>query len=52
VSTDQASGGGPFAPLGTTPLTLATYAGPVKNGEVTIAFRRHIDTTQALRTGT
>jgi hypothetical protein len=47
----QASGGGPFAPVGTTPLDLRAYPGPVSNGIVAIAFRQHIGPTQALRTG-
>ena len=41
-----------FAPLGTGPLTLLTYAGPVSNDAVTIAFRQHIAANDALRTGT
>jgi hypothetical protein len=47
----QASAGAPFAPVGTSPLTLLTYAAPVSNGAVAIAFRQHIGSTQALRTG-
>jgi hypothetical protein len=42
------AGSGAFAPLG----TLQTYGGPVSNDVVAIAFRQHIGTTQALRTGT
>jgi hypothetical protein len=30
---------------------LLTYAGPVSNDVVTIAFRQHIGPSQALRTG-
>ncbi len=47
----QASATGTFAAVGTAPLTLLTYAGPVSNGAVTLAFRQHIGPTQALRTG-
>ena len=47
----QASGGGAFAALGAPPLTLITYAQPVSDGGVAIAFRQHIGATQALRTG-
>ena len=42
------------APLSTTagsPLTLLTYAAPASNDAVTVAFRQHLGTTQALRTG-
>jgi hypothetical protein len=45
---------GAFAPLSTvagSPLSLLTYAGPVSNDRVSIAFRQHIGSTQALRTG-
>ncbi len=50
----QARVSGPLAALSTTagsPLTLHSYAGPVSNDAVTIAFRQHIGPTQALRTG-
>jgi thrombospondin type 3 repeat protein len=47
----QASATGTFASLGTPPLTLLTYAAPVSNGSVAIAFRQHIGATQTLRTG-
>ena len=47
----QASATGTFAALSASPLTLLTYAGPVSNGSVTLAFRQHIGPTQALRTG-
>jgi hypothetical protein len=46
--------GGALASLSTTagaPLSLLTYAGPVSNGAVSIAFRQHIGASQALRTG-
>jgi hypothetical protein len=43
--------GGALAPLGAAPLPLLSYAGPVSNDAVTIAFRQHIGATQALRTG-
>jgi hypothetical protein len=32
--------------------TVKTYAGPVSNGTVTIAFKQAIGATDALRTGT
>lgn len=43
--------GGPFVPLGATPLTLLTYSAPVSNDPVTIGFRQRIRETDALRTG-
>jgi hypothetical protein len=50
----QASGGGEFLPVGgaTAPITLKTWAGPVSNDAVTIAFRQAIGAGDALRTGT
>ena len=51
----QASAGsGALATLSTTagsPLTLLTYAGPVSNDAVSVAFRQNIGSLQALRTG-
>ena len=49
----QASAGSPFAPVtgASGPLTLKSYAGPVSNDGVTIAFRQAIGTNDALRTG-
>ena len=44
--------GAPLAALGTTPLPLLTYSGPLSNDAVTLAFRQHIGAAQALRTGT
>ncbi len=41
-----------FAPLGTGPLTLLTYSGPVSNDTVTFGFRQNIAANDALRTGT
>jgi len=38
--------------LSGSPLTLRTYAGPVSNDRVDVAFRQHIDSTDPLRTGT
>ena len=38
--------------LSGSPLTLLTYAGPVSNDRVDVAFRQHIDSTDPLRTGT
>jgi len=43
---------GVFAALSGSPLTLRTYAGPVSNDRVDVAFRQHIDSTDPLRTGT
>jgi hypothetical protein len=43
---------GTFAAVSGSPLTLLTYAGPVSNDAVAIAFRQHIDRTEPLRTGT
>ncbi|HET6548030.1 MAG TPA: thrombospondin type 3 repeat-containing protein, partial [Solirubrobacter sp.] len=50
----QAKVSGAFAPLSTagTPLPLLSYAAPVSNDAVPIAFRQHIGPTEALRTGT
>ena len=42
---------GAFAPLGSGPLALLQYGRPVSNDAVSIAFRQHIGSTQALRTG-
>ena len=47
----QASATGTFAALSASPLTLLTYAAPVSNAPVALAFRQHIGPTQALRTG-
>jgi hypothetical protein len=41
-----------FAPLGSGPLALLQYTGPVSDDAVPLAFRQHIASTQALRTGT
>jgi hypothetical protein len=43
---------GAFAPLGSGPLTILTYAAPVSNDAVTVGFRQHIAASQPLRTGT
>ena len=47
---DRTAGSVAFAPL-TAPVTLLGY-GPVRNDVVPIAFRQHIGSGQALRTGT
>jgi hypothetical protein len=49
----QVNAGGPFADVGgsATPTVLKTWAAPVSNEEVTIAFQQHIGATDALRTG-
>ena len=48
---DRTAGSVAFAPL-TAPVTLLGYGGPVRNDVVPIAFRQHIGSGQALRTGT
>ena len=52
-ATSPAGNGGAFAPVGgsANPTTLLSYAGPVSNDPVSIAFKQHIDATDALRTG-
>jgi hypothetical protein len=40
-----------FAPLGTGPLTLLSYTGPVSNDMVTFGFRQNVAANDALRTG-
>jgi hypothetical protein len=45
------AGAGTFAPLGTTPLALLTFTGPVSDEPMAIAFRQHISASDALRTG-
>ena len=44
----------PFAPVGgsASPTTLKTWANPVSNDAVALAFRQAIGATDALRTGT
>ncbi len=43
--------GGAFAPLSGTPTSLLTYSGPVSNDSVALSFLQHVDSTDALRTG-
>ncbi len=50
-ASSAAGTGTALAALGASALSLLTYAGPVSNDAVTIAFRQHIGTAQALRTG-
>ena len=50
-ATDAAKPASAFAPLGSSPLTLLTYGGPVTNDAVTIGFQQPIASTDALRTG-
>jgi hypothetical protein len=38
--------------VGSAPASLLTYAGPVSNDPVSIAFKQHVDRTDPLRTGT
>jgi hypothetical protein len=40
-----------FAPLGTGPLALLSYPGPVSNEAVTFGFRQNVAANDALRTG-
>ena len=49
----KAGGGGTAADVGgsSAPTVLKTWANPVSNDPVTIAFFQHIDATDALRTG-
>ena len=42
---------GAFAPLGTGPLTILGYTGPISNDTVTIGFKQTIAALDALRTG-
>jgi hypothetical protein len=52
VNASSANGvGSAFAPLGATPLTLLTYAGPVSNDTATIGFKQSIAANDPLRTG-
>jgi hypothetical protein len=44
-------GTGPFSALSGAPATLKRYDGPVSNDGVTMAFRQHVDSGDALRTG-
>jgi hypothetical protein len=48
----QAATNSAFAPLGTSPLTLLTYSGPVSTDPITIGFKQSISENDALRTGT
>ena len=41
-----------FAPLGTGPLALMSYSGPISNDAVTFGFRQNVAANDALRTGT
>jgi hypothetical protein len=43
--------GSALTALAAAPLTLLTYAKPVSNDAVSVAFRQHIGSTDALRTG-
>ncbi len=44
-------GTGAFSTISGAPATLKTYDAPVSNDAVTVAFRQHVDTGDALRTG-
>lgn len=50
-ATSSVGVGGPFVPLGASPVTLLTYAGPVSKDPVTIGFKQPISETDPLRTG-
>src|SRR4051812_20532823 len=43
---------GAYSTVGSAPANLLTYSGPVSNDNVTIGLRQHIDSGDALRTGT
>ena len=45
------TGGAAFSPVSGTPLTLLTYAGPVSNDPVAVAFQQRIGASDPLRTG-
>ena len=49
----QASGGGPFADVGSSaaPTTLKTWSAPVSNDPVTVTFQQRIAANEPLRTG-
>lgn len=51
-ATDAASPTSAFAPLGSGPLSLLTFPGPVSNDAVTIGLRQAIGANEPLRTGT
>ncbi len=53
-ATSAGGTGGALADVGgsASPTTLLTYAAPVSNDAVALAFRQHIDADDALRTGT
>jgi hypothetical protein len=42
---------GAFAPLGSGPLTILSYTGPISNDTVTVGFKQAIGALDALRTG-
>jgi aminopeptidase N len=50
-ATNPATPTAAFASLGTSPLTLLTYTGPVSNDKVAIEFSQSIAATEPLRTG-
>ena len=43
---------GAYSTVGSAPANLLQYSGPISNDNVTIGLRQHIDSTDALRTGT
>ncbi len=45
-------GAGAFAPIGSAPLSLKSWAAPVSNDNVAVEFRQAIGANDALRTGT
>jgi hypothetical protein len=51
-ATNAANPSTAFAPLGSGPLTLLTWSGPVSNDAVTLGFKQAIGAMDALRTGT
>ena len=51
-ATSAAGTGGPLTALGTNPLTLLSYGGPVSNDQVTVNLKQTVAATDPLRTGT
>jgi len=54
VATASSPGGqgGAGGAIGSAPLTLETWAGPISNDPIALAFKQSIASTDALRTGT
>jgi hypothetical protein len=52
ASSPAGTGSAALTDVGASPASLLTYAAPVANDTVSVAFRQHIGATDALRTGT